>query len=69
VVAHVGFCVVCVLCAVFAWVILIIFYFLANQVVEIDLVKEQVSKLCATVNIKPPQKHPDIIRCSSMEME
>jgi len=43
------------------------FSFLANQLVEINLEKEQKSKLCATVNKNPPQQHPDIIRCASME--
>ena len=57
----------CVLCVVFACVIIIIAYFLANQLVEINLDKEQKSKLCTTVNKKPPQKHPDIIRCASMD--
>ena len=56
--AHVGCCVFCDLCVVFACVIIILF-FLANQLVEIDLDKEQISKLCATVNKKPPQTHTE----------
>ena len=48
--------VVFVCCFVFACVIIlgILFLFLANQLVEIDRDKVQISKLCATVNKKPP---------------
>ena len=60
-------CVFCVLCCVCFHNYLIFFYFLATQLVNIDRDKGQISKLCAAVNKKPPQKHPDIIRCSSME--
>jgi hypothetical protein len=54
-------CLSCVLCFVY------VVFALANQLVEIDLDKVQISKLCTTVNEKPPQKHPDIIRCASVE--
>ena len=40
---------------------------ISNQLVNIDRDKGQISKLCAAVNKKPPQKHPDIIRCLSVE--
>ncbi len=54
---------VVVVCVVFCVLCLLAYFFSANQLVEIDLDTEQISKLCATVNKKPPQKHPDIIRC------
>ena len=44
-----------------------ILYFLASQLVEIDWDKGQISKLCSTVNKKPPQKHPDYIICANVE--
>ncbi len=43
------------------------FLFLSNQLVEIDLDKGQISKLCSVVNKKPQQKHPDTIRCPGAE--
>jgi hypothetical protein len=68
--AHAGCCVFCV-CVLFcvclrnySWYI---FLFLANQLVEIDRDKVQIRKLCASVNKKPPWKHPYIIRCASVE--
>jgi hypothetical protein len=68
--AHVGCCVFCVLCVMLyllAYLFFYYYYYLANQLVEIDLDKGQISKLCSTVNKKPPQKHPDIIICPNME--
>ncbi len=59
------FCVLCCVCLRDYYSI--IFYFLAYQLVEIDLYKAQISKLCSTVNKKPPQKHPDIFICPNME--
>ena len=61
-VAHVVCGVFCVLYVVFACMII-----LANQLVNIDLDKEQISKLCAAVNIKQRQKHTDIFRCARVE--
>jgi hypothetical protein len=56
-----------VLCCVCLHNYSIIFNFLANQLINIDRDKGQTSKLCTTVYKKPPQKHPYIIRCSSVE--
>ena len=61
------FNVLCVLCCVCLHKYSIFFYFLANQLVNINRDKGQINKLCAAVNKKPPQNHPDIIRCLSME--
>jgi len=68
-VAHDGCCVFCVLCVVFCLLayFLFDFLFLSNQLVEIDLDKGQISKLCSVVNKKPQQKHPDTIRCPGAE--
>ena len=63
-------CVVCfVFCVLCACIInySIFFYFFANQLGKINLDKVQMGKLCTTVNKKPPRKHPDIIRCASVE--
>ena len=62
-------CVFCVLCVELCLLAQLFYYFLflVNQLVEIDWDKVQISKLCATVNKKPPQKHPDIVRCASIE--
>ena len=58
----------CVLCCVYLRnYYSIIFNFLDNQLIEIDRDKGQICKLCSTVNRKPPQKHPYIIRCASVE--
>ena len=61
-------CVLCFVCfAVFACVsILLFFYFLANQLVNINRDKGQISKLCGAVNKKPQQKHTDIL-CAKVE--
>jgi len=68
--AHAVYCVLCVLCFVCCVVFACLFYilyFLASQLVEIDWDKGQISKLCSTVNKKPPQKHPDYIICANVE--
>jgi hypothetical protein len=57
-------CFVC--CVVFACEFYLL-YILADQHVEINRDKGQISKLCSTVNTKPPQKHPDIIICANVE--
>jgi len=70
VVAHVGCCVFCIMFCVLCACIInysIFFYFFANQLGKINLDKVQMGKLCTTVNKKPPRKHPDIIRCASVE--
>ena len=65
--AHVVYRVFYVLCVVLCLLAYYILYFLANQLVEIDPDKGQISKVCATVNKKPPQKKPCSIRCASVE--
>ena len=61
---------VCVMFCVFCCVCLrkysIMFYFLANQLVNINRDKGQISKLCGAVNKKPQQKHTDIL-CAKVE--
>ena len=61
------FRVLCFVCCVVFACVFYNFLYLANQLAEINWDKGQISKLCATVNKKPPQKHPDIIRWGSVE--
>ncbi len=62
-------CVLCVVCCVLCVVLCLLANLinLANQLVEIDQGIVQISKLCSTVNKKSSQKHPDFIRCASVE--